>query len=110
MTRDPKKYCLLHFYDRVRTRIGGHVDPRMLADLIITEMDRGCVSPALTFITRLDGKGNARRVWRITIDGENHFIIFDHKLNVPVTVLLPTWSIKRARGARTRHLHLENYR
>lgn len=100
--------CLRHFYGRVRERIGPHIDPQVFARGIIEEMKKGRDSPALLFIARLGG-GCARRVWRVTIDGTNHFIIYDHRLNAPVTVLLPSWTIKVARKNRFRHLHLENY-
>lgn len=101
--------CLKHFYGRVQSRIGPHVHPKRFADLIIEEMRRGADTPALKFIARLSSRDRVKRVWRASIDGESHFIIYDHTLDAPLTVLLPSWSIKCVRGKRVRDLHLENY-
>lgn len=84
--------CYRHFEKRVHERIGPQVNAGYLWDALIDQINRPVPTPHVTFIVRMSRKG--RRLWRFYLDGEARFVIFDHRLGCPITIL------KAERGTR----------
>ena len=85
------KGCYLHFTRRVRERIGDHIPPRALWNVLtkaVQENDEGIV----TYVGRLNKR--ERRLWRFQVSGDTYFLIFDHDLECPITVLLPGGNVR----------------
>lgn len=106
MTTHCIKGCYIHFTQRVAERIGDGVDPKLLWDIVIREIERNS-SPHLTFIRRLNRKG--RRLWRISLKGKFYFIVFDHEINCPITVLPPKGEAKCHGDIPGESVNLEEY-
>lgn len=73
----------LHFSTRVAERIGPDFSAPLLWTTAIACITTGCSSFA--FCTRLSRKG--RRLWLTSIDGRPVFVVFDHRDNIPITVI-----------------------
>lgn len=83
-----------HFERRVAERVGEDVCARTIFDVA-----RECVAtghPALKFIQRL-GRKPPRRLFSFVLDGEPYFIIYDHKIDCPVTILTKYQAVRFAR-------------
>lgn len=78
------KGCYLHFAQRVEERIGTHIKPKILWQVLSKAVQEGD-SAIVTFVRRISRTG--RRLWRFQIAGEPYFLIYDHELECPITVL-----------------------
>ncbi|WP_273280928.1 hypothetical protein [Pseudooceanicola atlanticus] len=57
----------------------------MLWQMIIEDINHPSGPQRLTFCARINKRG--RRLWMSKIDGKTFWIIFDHRTNMPITVL-----------------------
>lgn len=94
MTQDHLRGCRQHFSKRVNERIcptinGDHLW-HMLRKAIATN------HPGVTFIMRISRKG--RRLWRFDVNDEPFFLVYDHQLDCPITVMRPTGETKKHNG------------
>lgn len=84
-----------HFSQRVFQRLPG-VDPALFwASIIIGIQEE---APDMRFITRICGKSQ-RRLWATHACGTPCVVVFDHRANVPITVLTDP-SMKVGRNGR----------
>ena len=99
-----RKACFIHFKRRLAERVSEVIDPLVIWDGIISSIEQG--DPSLvSFVARTNRNG--RRVWRVGVEAVPFFVIFDHELGCPVTVLPPDGEIIRTnrnnKKKRTRH-------
>lgn len=99
--------CFTHFAQRVAERIGDDVDPRHLWEGLrwaIAENRQDLVE----FVVRLSRK-RGRRLWKFRRpDQRFFFVIYDHDLDCPITVMRPEGEVKFHRGMNRRPLRLES--
>lgn len=91
MNAPDTKGCYLHFAQWVRERIGDHIKPKVLW-LVLTKAVREGDERVVTYVQRISRTG--RRLWRFQIAGEPYFLIYDHELECPITVLLPKGNLR----------------
>ncbi|MEO9633088.1 MAG: hypothetical protein ABJG14_21930 [Sulfitobacter sp.] len=82
----PSRKCFSHFSRRLGERVEPSLDAKVIWDGIIDAIERGDTL-YVAFIARLNKKG--RRLWRVGGGpcAYTFFIVYDHALNCPVTVL-----------------------
>ena len=81
----------LHFSARVEERLGGSPPPRLLWDSVVLAVDRGG-DDVVQFCRRID-RDRSRRLWRVRLSTRTIFVVFDHGLGVPLTVLTSDMSV-----------------
>lgn len=81
-----RKNAHRHFCKRVRERIGDSVDPQQLWDACRYGVDH-LPNDLLEFVTRTSRTG--RRLWRLNLKAGTFFLIYDHEIDCPITVLDP---------------------
>lgn len=82
-----------HFVQRVRQRIGPHVDPVDLMHYLRDGLQRG--NPDIEFVTRLSRTGV--RLFRFTCpgDGRQFYAVIETPSMVPITILPPGYRVHR---------------
>lgn len=102
------KHGFLHFEKRCAERIGPGVDAKHIWDVMRHEIENGS-GEIVQFVARMSRSG--RRLWKITIRQGVYFVIYDHELDCPITVLDPhkegnpfDWSEVRPQGKHTINL------
>lgn len=88
----PIERAYLHFQKRVRQRVGDHIDPKELWHGVSRAIENGDNS-LCAFVTRINRDG--RRLWRITCHGETFFVVYDHNLSCPITIMPPGFTARR---------------
>lgn len=78
-------HCRIHFERRVAERLGPQWDAETLWRVLIEEIHRN-ESKYLTFIARM--ARNGRRLWRVETSIKTFFVLYDHAIDCPVTVLV----------------------
>lgn len=76
----------LHFYRRVRERIGPHVNAKILWLALVDNIENPDPD-YLVFVARMNRYG--RRLWKVKLGDSWHLVVFDHRDNHPVTILQP---------------------
>lgn len=100
-----QKTCFGHFKKRLKERVSDKLDPKLIWDGIISAIDRRDTE-YVTFVARTNRQG--RRLWRVGTEDVGFFIIFDHKLGCPVTVLPRNSNVLRTpRKGKARNIKLE---
>ena len=96
----PDMVHFAHFAQRVRERIGPHVDAEDLWLRIVIAMEDQRWD-LLRFVRRTDRR-TTRRIWMIRVGADGHFyVLFDHRRFQPVTILLSGWTVSTS-GQRER--------
>lgn len=107
MTSSPcTRGCYAHFAKRVTERIGDHVEPRPLWFGLIQAIQDNDTT-LISFVARINRSG--RRLWRFTVEGAPFFVIYDHNLNCPVTVLPPDGEARRHSDLHQDPINLEDH-
>lgn len=88
--------CLEHFSQRVAERAGPDVDAKVLWSVLIERINQPEPTPYLTFIARINKQG--RRLWKIEVGDRVFFIVYDHRIDCPITLLPPSGYAKRQCG------------
>jgi hypothetical protein len=79
-------YAFAHFSKRVGERIGPDIDPHHLWSAVSYGVDNQ-PSELVEFVVRMSRCG--RRLWRLNLEQGVFFVIYDHTINCPITVLDP---------------------
>ena len=79
-----RRNCFHHFARRLAERVSRDMDATRLWLEVIEGVNRSDRTN-ISFVARLNRRG--RRLWRVQVSARRFFIVYDHKLNCPVTVL-----------------------
>jgi len=100
----PENYvtkCHPHFVERVKQRIGMHVDPAWLYYRLIDSIhtDDG-------FATWKTRQHDTRSIWYFFLKGERYFVVvsIEKKRIAPITILEPNFVVKKAMNKRRKPL------
>jgi hypothetical protein len=95
--------CYIHFARRVRERIGPQVRPKELWDYLIDAIQSNDASK-VQFMGRVSRKG--RRLWRFEVEGDPFYVIYDHSIDCPITILKPVGCVNRHSDTRKPPINL----
>lgn len=86
--------CYQHFSRRVAERMGEDIDARMLWRSLIQIIETETETEHLQFMARINRDG--RRLWRLYLRGKPFFVIYDHSIGCPITVIGPSGLVGRS--------------
>lgn len=84
--KDRRRACYGHFARRLRQRVSPNINVHIVWHGIIDAIMNNDTTH-VSFVGRLNKKG--RRLWRVSTPSKPFFVVFDHDLGCPVTVLPP---------------------